>query len=49
VRHAVALLPRERTCGCATAAKFAVMTSRDAIPAATREKLSVLYGKYLDA
>ncbi len=49
VRHAVALLPQERTCGCATAAKFAVMTSKDAIPAATREKLRVLYGKYLDA
>jgi 5'-methylthioadenosine phosphorylase len=48
VRNAVALLPKQRTCACATAAKFAVMTSKDAIPAATKEKLSVLYGKYLN-
>lgn len=49
VRSAVGLLPRERTCACATAAKFAIMTSREAIPPATREKLSLLYGKYLGA
>ncbi len=49
VRHAVSLLPEERTCACATAAKFAVMTSGDAIPTATREKLSLLYGKYWNA
>ncbi len=49
VRRAVGLLPRERTCACATAAQFAIMTNREAIPAATREKLQLLYGKYLNA
>ncbi len=47
VREAVNLLPRERACKCADAAQFAIMTSRDTIPAATREKLSLLFGKYL--
>ena len=47
VRGAVALLPRERTCACATAAQFAIMTSVEMIPPATREKLHLLYGKYL--
>jgi 5'-methylthioadenosine phosphorylase len=29
-----------------TAAKFAIMTDRAAIPAATKAKLDLLYGKY---
>ncbi len=49
VRRAVGLLPRERACACASAAQFAIMTNRDAIPAATRDKLQLLYGKYLNA
>lgn len=49
VRAAVGALPHERSCGCATAAQYAIMTSKDAIPAATREKLSLLFGKYLQA
>jgi 5'-methylthioadenosine phosphorylase len=47
VREAVRTLPAERTCACATAAQFAIMTSREYIPIATREKLDVLFGKYL--
>ena len=49
VRAAVRLLPQERTCPCATAAQYAIMTNRDAIPQATRDKLHLLYGKYLTA
>ncbi len=49
VRTAVGLLPKERACGCATAAQFAIMTDRAAIPQATRDKLQLLYGKYLNA
>ena len=30
-----------------TAVKFAIMTDRALIPAATKEKLQVLFGKYL--
>ena len=47
VREAVRTLPAERTCACATAAQFAVMTNREYIPMATREKLNLLFGKYL--
>ena len=47
MKAAVAAMPRERTCACATAAKFAVLTQPDAIPAATKEKLKLLFGKYL--
>ena len=47
VKAAVASLPKERTCACATAAQYAVMTDKTSIPAATKEKLSLLFGKYL--
>ena len=47
VKAAVASMPRERKCACATAAQFAILTRPDAIPAATREKLELLIGKYL--
>jgi 5'-methylthioadenosine phosphorylase len=46
VRAAVAAMPRERPCACSTALQFAVLTSKDAIPAATRNKLDLLLGKY---
>jgi len=47
VKAAVAAMPPERNCACATAAKYAVLTAKEAIPAATKEKLSLLFGKYL--
>jgi 5'-methylthioadenosine phosphorylase len=47
IRAAVAAMPRERTCACATALKYALLTSPAAVPAATREKLDLLVGKYL--
>jgi 5'-methylthioadenosine phosphorylase len=47
VRAAIAAMPRERTCPCATALKFAVITNKDVIPAETRNKLDLLLGKYL--
>jgi 5'-methylthioadenosine phosphorylase len=47
VAAAVAALPKERTCACASSLKYAILTSREAIPAATREKLDLLIGKYL--
>ena len=46
VRAAVAAMPRERSCPCVTALKYAILTSPDAIPAATRNKLDLLLGKY---
>jgi 5'-methylthioadenosine phosphorylase len=47
VKAAVAALPVERTCACATAAKYAVITQKDVIPETTKEKLRLLFGKYL--
>ena len=47
VRAAVACLSKERNCACASALQFAVMTDPKAIPQASREKLSLLLGKYL--
>jgi 5'-methylthioadenosine phosphorylase len=46
VKAAVAAMPKERTCACATALKFAILTSPEAIPAATKAKLDLLLRKY---
>jgi len=52
VRAAVAAMPPAsvvaRQCACATAAKYAVLTKPDAIPQAARERVKLLFGKYLD-
>src|SRR5260221_9133193 len=47
LRKAVALLPRDRKCKCGSALQFAIMTDPSKIPAATRQKLSLLVEKYL--
>jgi 5'-methylthioadenosine phosphorylase len=40
-------MPREKSCGCGDALKFAILTDRKAIPAAARQKLAILLDKYL--
>jgi 5'-methylthioadenosine phosphorylase len=47
VKAAVAALPGERSCPCASALKNAILTSPDAIPEAAKERLELLIGKYL--
>ena len=47
VRATVAALPLERTCGCVSAAKYAILTQPDALPAAAKERLKLLFGKYM--
>jgi 5'-methylthioadenosine phosphorylase len=47
VKKAVALMPRERKCKCGAALQFAILTDPAKIPAATRQKLSLLLDKYL--
>jgi 5'-methylthioadenosine phosphorylase len=47
VKAAVAAMPRERSCACASALQYAILTSPDAISPAAREKLDLLIGKYL--
>ncbi|HTZ60458.1 MAG TPA: S-methyl-5'-thioadenosine phosphorylase [Acidobacteriaceae bacterium] len=46
LRATVAAMPRERTCACPTALKYAILTSQDVIPEATRKKLDLLLNKY---
>jgi 5'-methylthioadenosine phosphorylase len=46
VREAVAALPKQRGCACGSALATAILTSRDAVPAATKEKLKLIIGKY---
>jgi 5'-methylthioadenosine phosphorylase len=46
VRAAVAAMPKDRSCACASALKYAILTAPDALPAATIKKLDPLLGKY---
>ena len=47
IAAAVRDMPAERECKCAKALSHALITDRKAIPAATRQKLELLVGKYL--
>ncbi len=47
VLETVAAMPRERTCKCGSALATAIITNKEVIPAATREKLKLIIGKYL--
>jgi 5'-methylthioadenosine phosphorylase len=47
IASAVDALPYERSCECASALKYALITRPDAIPAQTRQDLAPLVGKYL--
>jgi len=47
VRAAVAAMPTERACACATALKYAVLTDRAAISVEARQRLALLLDKYL--
>ena len=47
VRETVRALPKERTCGCGSALKHALLTDPAKIPPATRKKLGFLLDKYL--
>jgi 5'-methylthioadenosine phosphorylase len=49
VRQAVAKMPATRSCKCGSALAHAIMTERDKIPAETRQRLSLLLEKYLQA
>jgi 5'-methylthioadenosine phosphorylase len=47
VRAAVAAMPTERSCACANALQYAVMTSHDTIPPETKNKLALVIGRYI--
>jgi 5'-methylthioadenosine phosphorylase len=46
VQRAVERIPVERACSCVDAARFAIMTAPDAIPAEGRQRLGVIMNKY---
>ena len=48
VREVAARLPETADCPCQCAAQYAIITRPEAIPAAARQRLSALYGKYFD-
>jgi 5'-methylthioadenosine phosphorylase len=47
IAEAVARLPFERTCECASALQHAIITRPDAVPGAVKAELAALVGKYL--
>ena len=47
IANAVERLPFERTCECASALKYAIITRPDAIDAAARQRLGPIVSKYL--
>ncbi len=47
VRAAIAALPKERNCACASALQYAILTDRKAVPETAKERLSLLLAKYL--
>ena len=47
VREAVFAMPKDRTCKCGSALAHAILTDRAKIPAATRQRLKLIAGKYL--
>ncbi|MDY0270497.1 S-methyl-5'-thioadenosine phosphorylase [Trichloromonas sp.] len=47
IRRAARQLTTPRDCGCGEALKYAIMTQRERIPEATRNKLELLIGRYL--
>jgi 5'-methylthioadenosine phosphorylase len=49
VRETVGALPAARTCKCGSALAHAILTERSQIPAATRERLHLILGKYLES
>jgi 5'-methylthioadenosine phosphorylase len=49
VKETIAGMPKDRNCKCGSALAHAILTERDKIPAATRQKLSLILDKYLSA
>jgi len=47
VKATVSAMPATRSCKCGSALAHAILTDRTKIPAATREKLQLIVGKYL--
>ncbi|MGA7218982.1 MAG: S-methyl-5'-thioadenosine phosphorylase, partial [Candidatus Sulfotelmatobacter sp.] len=49
VRETIAAMPRDRSCGCGSALAHAIQTDIKTVPAAARNKLKLIIGKYVKA
>jgi len=49
VAAAVAAMPKDRHCKCGSALKHALLTHKEAVPEATKQKLAPIVGKYFGA
>jgi len=49
VRQTIADMPRDRSCKCGSALAHAILTDKKKIPAATKAKLKLIVGKYLQS
>ena len=49
VRQTVAAMPQGRSCKCGSALAHAILTDRKMIPTATKKRLSLILGKYLQS
>lgn len=47
IKESVINIGAERSCPCASAGRYAIMTDRSKIPAGTRKNLDIIFGKYL--
>jgi 5'-methylthioadenosine phosphorylase len=47
IREVAGRLPGREGCGCSETLRYAIITDRKKIPAATRNRLALLLGKYL--
>ncbi len=47
IRQAIELVPTEKDCFCGQALKDAIVTSPEAIPGATKQRLELIIGKYM--
>ncbi|MBI5444031.1 MAG: S-methyl-5'-thioadenosine phosphorylase [Deltaproteobacteria bacterium] len=47
IREAADRLPEGRKCSCGEAARYAIMTAQELIPAETKRSVELLYGKYI--
>jgi len=47
IARAIPRIPTARTCQCADALKYAIVTDKELIPSETKEKLRLLIGKYV--
>jgi 5'-methylthioadenosine phosphorylase len=47
IRHAVSDISGDRSCPCATAMQYAIISDKSVMPHQTKEKLDLIIGKYL--